>query len=60
MPFENTYLMLLYFCNKKKKKISFKKNVDIISFSSCENTEKSDDTYDINRYPFNKKEIILQ
>lgn len=74
MTFENTYLMLLYFKNKKKympkksssKKVSFNKDTDeiIIDIENdianyCLMNTKSDETIDNRCYPFNKKNIII-
>ena len=73
MTFENTYLMLLYFKNKKKitskksssKKVLFKKDPDEIIFdiendisNYCLNNN-SDETTDNRCYPFNKKNIVI-
>lgn len=71
MTFENTYLMLLYFKNKKtykpkntsSKTVSFNKDADKIIFdlendiaSYCLiNNNNSDETIDNRRYPYNKK-----
>ena len=74
MFFDNTYLMLLYFKNKNKintpqntpknmspsKIVTFNEKVHIISNISSENPYDSDDTYDKNRYPYNKKNIIIK
>mgnify|MGYP001196024909 CR=1 FL=1 len=71
MTFENTYLMLLYFKNKKKykfkkssiKTVSFSKDADkkIIDLEneivnySLINNNNSDKTIDNRRYPYKKK-----
>ena len=75
MTFENTYLMLLYFKSKKKyksnkksiKTVSFKKDADKIIVdleneivNQCLiNNNNSDETIDNRRYPYNKKNIII-
>ena len=75
MTFENTYLMLLYFKNKKKyksnktstKTVSFNKDADkimidleneIVNYCLI-NSNNSDETIDNRRYPYNKKNIII-
>ena len=71
MTFENTYLMLLYFKNKKyispkktsSKTVSFNKNADkiIIDLENeianycLVNNNNSDETIDNRGYPYNKK-----
>ncbi len=76
MTFENTYLMLLYFKNKKKYK-SNKSSIKTVSFSnyadkkiidleneivnySLINNNNSAKTIDNRRYPYNKKNIIIK
>lgn len=75
MTFENTYLMLLYFKNKKKykskekstKTVSFNKDADkkIIDLEneianySLINNNNSDETIDNKLYPYNRKNIII-
>ena len=75
MTFENTYLMLLYFKNKKKYK-SKEKSTKIVSFNkdadkkmidleneianySLINNNNSNETIDNRRYPYNRKNIII-
>ena len=75
MTFENTYLMLLYFKNKKTykskktstKTVSFNKDADkiiidlenkIANYCLISNNN-SDETIDNRRYPYNKKNIII-
>jgi hypothetical protein len=76
MTFENTYLMLLYFKNKKKyksketsiKTVSFNKDADkkIIDLEneianySLKNNNNSDETIDNRLYPYNRKNIIIK
>ena len=76
MTFENTYLMLLYFKNKKKyisskktssKTVLFNDNTDktIIDLENdianycLKNNNNSDETIDNRRYPYNRKNIII-
>ena len=75
MTFENTYLMLLYFKNKKNykskktlsKTVSFNKDADKkmidleneIANYSLINNNNSDETIDNRRYPYNRKNIII-
>ena len=76
MTFENTYLMLLYFKNKKKYK-SNKSSIKTVSFSnyadkkiidleneivnySLINNNNFAKTIDNRRYPYNKKNIIIK
>ena len=75
MTFENTYLMLLYFKNKKKyksketstKTVSFNKDADKkmidleneIANYSLINNNNSDETIDNRLYPYNRKNIII-
>ena len=76
MVFENTYLMLLYFQNKKKI-ISKKRSTKVDSFndesniliSDIENkitndclihNNDSDETLDNRCYPYNQKNIVLK
>tara|TARA_B100001248_G_scaffold229172_1_gene188429 strand:- start:166 stop:408 length:243 start_codon:yes stop_codon:yes gene_type:complete len=74
MTFENTYLMLLYFKNKKNispkktssKTVSSNDNTDkiIIDLENdivnycLKNNNNSDETIDNRRYPYNKKNRI--
>ena len=73
MTFENTYLMLLYFKNKKKniskksssKKVLINKDpdeiiIDIENYISyCCLNNNSDETIDNRCYPFNNKYIVI-
>ena len=75
MTFENTYLMLLYFKNKKKykakekstKTVSFNKDADKkmidleneIANYSLINNNNSNETIDNRRYLYNRKNIII-
>ena len=71
MFFDNTYLMLLYFKNKNKintplqtrstsKTVTFNEKVHVVSNIPSENSYDSDETYDKNKYPYNKKNIIIK
>tara|TARA_B100000214_G_scaffold301452_1_gene231904 strand:- start:259 stop:489 length:231 start_codon:yes stop_codon:yes gene_type:complete len=76
MVFENTYLMLLYFQNKKKI-ISKKRSTKVVSFNDESNVfisdienkitndclihnNDSDETLDNRCYPYNQKNIVLK
>lgn len=64
MVFESTYLMLKYFNNKNKNKISsrkvtFNNKPNIIEYNYLLNND-SDETLDNRCYPYNQKNIVFK